>query len=102
MFPERARRAARSSRRCSSRRAQQQAFERQDAVDVEVVGRLIQQQDVGLLREGRRERRALSLAARGARGIEIWIDAETLLVLGELVRGSSGSVPELRIGGLLG
>ena len=34
-----------------------------DAVDVEVIGRLVQQQEVGLEREGQRERGALPLAA---------------------------------------
>src|SRR3954463_16705063 len=82
-------------------RAQQQRFERQDAVDVQVVGRLIQQENVGLLRKGRRERGALSLATRGARGVERRVDGEALLVLGQLMRGSSGSVPEFGVRGLL-
>ena len=41
----------------------QQVFQNQDAIDIEVVGRLIEQQQVGLLREGEGERRALALAA---------------------------------------
>ena len=43
-------------------------FERLDAVDVEMVGRLVEQQQVGLEREGQRQRRALALAARSALG----------------------------------
>ena len=79
-------------------RAQHQRLERFDAGDVEMVGRLVEQQDVGLLRERRGERGALSLAARGARGIELRIDAEALLVFRQLVGRSGDLVGE---GGLL-
>ena len=42
----------------------QQLLEQRDAVDVEMIGRLVEQQQVGRQRERQRERRALALAAR--------------------------------------
>jgi ATPase subunit of ABC transporter with duplicated ATPase domains len=73
-------------------------LERQDAVDVEVVGRLVEQEHVRFLRKGRRQRRALSLAARGARRIEIGLHAEAVEKLFQLVHWNSGTEPEFQFG----
>ena len=45
------------------RALEQQLFQRRDAVDVQVIGRLVEQQQVGLQRQCERERGALALAA---------------------------------------
>ncbi len=60
----------------------QQRFQDQDPVDVEVVGGLIQQQQVGLEREGVGEGGALPLAAGEGRRVQ----AEEVEVLLEHVR----------------
>src|SRR6185436_11292876 len=80
------------------RLAREQVLERHDAVDVEVVGRLIEQQHIRLLRERGGERGALALAAGSLRRIEIRIDAEAMEKLLQLVRRRRRV---LREGGLL-
>src|SRR5688572_27720152 len=57
---------------------QQQVFQHQDAVDVEVVGRLVEQQQVGLEGEGPRQRGALALAARHALRRAVGVEAEAV------------------------
>ncbi len=47
----------------AGRQLRQQFLEALDAVDVEMIGRLIEQQELGLQREGEGERRTLALAA---------------------------------------
>ena len=58
-------------------------FEQLDAVDIEMVRRLVEQQQIGFERERQRERRALALAARGERGRCVGIDAEAMQILDE-------------------
>src|SRR5690606_446475 len=66
--------------------ARQQVLEEQDAVDVEVVRRLVEEEEVGLARERRGEGGALSLAAREAGGVAPGVEAQAREVLGDLVR----------------
>ena len=54
-----------------------------DAVEVEVVGRLVEQQQLGLEREREGERRALRLPARGRLGREVLVHLEAVQELGE-------------------
>jgi hypothetical protein len=56
----------------------QQVFERHDAVDVEVVRGLVQQQQLGVEREGEGERRALSLAAGDFGRIRVDVHVEAM------------------------
>ena len=52
------------------------AFQPFDGIDVQVVGRLVQQQDVGTRRQGTRQRGAASFAARQGGGIFIAAQAQ--------------------------
>ncbi len=61
----------------------EQGLEPGDAVDIQMVGRLVEQQELGLEREREGERRALHLPARGGGGIEVLVHLETVQVLGE-------------------
>jgi hypothetical protein len=62
-----------------------QSFQNQDPVDIQVVGRLIEQQQVGLLREGEGERCALAFAAGSGFRVCIRIYVESVQELVELV-----------------
>ena len=59
------------------RRFEQQLFELLDAGDVQVVGGLIEQQQVRFQRQGERQRRALALAAGGPGGVDRTVDLES-------------------------
>ena len=61
----------------------QQIFERLDAVDVEMVGRLVEQQQIRIQREGQRERGAFALAARDLRRRRVDVHVESMQELGE-------------------
>ena len=74
---------------------EEDVLQRQDAVEVEVVGRLVQQQEVGLLRERVGEGGFLALAAGDE---DVRLQAEEVQVLLELVSFDTGV---LRHGGLL-
>ena len=65
------------------RASQQQVLEQRDGVDVEVVGRLVEQQQVGRQREGERERGALGLAPGQLRRILRLVEPEAMQVLDE-------------------
>ena len=58
----------------------QQVFQRFDAVDVEMVGGLVEQQQVGRDGEGQRQRRAFALAARHRSRRRVGIHREALQV----------------------
>ena len=73
-------------------------LQNQDAFHIQVVGRLIEQQQVGLLREGEGERHALFLAARGRGGIDRRIEAEPVQ---EFVDFVFLQFLEIEIGGFL-
>ena len=60
----------------------QQLFQHQDAVDVQVVGRLVEQQQVGLQREGEGERGALALAAGDLGGRRVGVHREAVQEFG--------------------
>ena len=66
---------------CFARRS----LEHDDAVDIEVVGRLVEEEEIGLERERRRERGALSLAARHGGGSKVRLQAEPMEELDDLV-----------------
>src|SRR5205085_5692473 len=59
-------------------RAGKLVFEPLDRREVEVIGRLVEQQDVWFGREHARERRAACLAAREARGFFLTAEPELL------------------------
>ena len=59
----------------------QELLEQRDAVDVEVVGRLVEQQEIGRERERQRKRRALALAAGRLRGRHRLVETEAMQVL---------------------
>ena len=65
------------------RHSRQRLLEQFDAGDVQVVGRLVEQQQFGLERKRQRERTALGLATRGSRRIGVRVEPETLQVLGK-------------------
>ena len=67
--------------------AREPAFEPVDCGEVEVVGRLVEQQHVGVLRERAGDRGAAPLAARGARGLAAHVDAELVGDRGDLMLG---------------
>ena len=54
-----------------------------DAGDIEVVGRLVEQQEIGFLGERQRQRGPFALAARGAHGVGELVDVETMGVFAE-------------------
>ncbi len=54
-----------------------------DGVEVEVIGGLVEQQQVGRERERERQRRALALAARRGLGTHRLVEAEAMQVLDE-------------------
>src|SRR6185295_101229 len=60
------------------RHLQQQLFELCDAVDVEMVGGLVEEQQLGLESECERERRAFAFAARAVQRRTLWIKIETV------------------------
>ncbi len=62
---------------------QEQLLQQHDAVDVEVVGRLVEQQQRRLERERQGKRRALGLSARRAGGGGAGVDGEAMQVLGQ-------------------
>ena len=65
------------------RALEQQVLEQRDAVDVEVVGRLVEQQQLRLQRERECECRALALSARGGAGRDILREPEPMQELDE-------------------
>src|SRR6185436_12729227 len=65
------------------RALQQQFLQCRDAVDVEVIGRLIEQQQIGLQRQSESERRAFALAARRSLRSALGIDIESMQELGQ-------------------
>ena len=67
---------------------EQQVLEQRDAVDVEVVGRLVEQQQLRLQRERERQRRPLALAARGGVGRDILREPEPMQELDEAGLGT--------------
>ena len=67
----------------AARPVEQQLLEALDAVDVEVVGRLVQQQQARFERKGAGERRALALPAGQPRGARGALEAQPVQVLHE-------------------
>ncbi len=56
----------------------QEFFERRDAVDIQMVGRLVEHQQIGFQRQRQSERGAFAFAARGRFGCALGRNAETL------------------------
>ena len=65
------------------RHALEQLFEQLDAGDIEMVGRLVEQQQIGLQRKGERQCCTLAFAARGGRRIGGFVQTESLQVFGQ-------------------
>ena len=61
----------------------QQLLEKRDAVEVQMIGRLVEQHEIGREREGERKRRTLAFAARGLTGRRRLVKAEAMQVLDE-------------------
>ncbi|MNC85714.1 hypothetical protein D3C83_13260 [compost metagenome] len=61
----------------------EQALELRDAIDIQMVGRLVEQQQLGLEREREGERRALRLPARGGIRGKVLVHLEAVQELGE-------------------
>jgi len=59
----------------------EQVLDEADAVDVEVVGRLVEQQQLRLQRQRQRQGRALAFAAGGDRGVQRFVEPEAVQVL---------------------
>ncbi len=61
----------------------EQILEQRDAGDIEVVGGLVEQQQIGFLGERQRQCGALALAARGPRGVGVLVHIEAMRVFAE-------------------
>ena len=66
--------------------------------EIEMVGRLVQQQDVGRGRQHPRQRRAAGLAAGDVRGIFVAVQAELLQQIARLIMVVAGAEAGLDIG----
>ena len=60
-----------------------QVLEQRDAVDIEVIGRLVEQQQIRRERQRQRERRALLLATRRRRGRRRFVETEAVQIFDE-------------------
>ena len=56
----------------------QQVFQQRDAVDVEMVGGLVEQQQIGFFGQRQRQHPPLALAARGGGGGAVFIETEAM------------------------
>ena len=77
---------------------QQLALEPFDGGEIEMVGRLVEQQDVGRRRQHARERRAARLAAGEVRGVLAAVEPELLQEIARLVAVVAGAEAGLHIG----
>ena len=65
------------------RHALEQFFEQLDTGNIEMVGRLVEQQQIGLQRKGERQCRPLAFAARSGRRISGFVQTEALQIFGQ-------------------